>query len=187
MKLVSKVYKKGFSLIEILLVLGIIVVLAVGAFIVYENVSTRSMAEKEKNMIMEIKSNAVALSAQDPDFYKPSRNDWEYYKATILPPEYHNKKDSEFGKSPNGLKFSLASYASNKWQPDHLALRYYKVDKALCFKLITAIEPLAVRVSSGSDLVKDEINGKPLSHKKIGDACSRWDTSVGQLDFEFAT
>lgn len=59
----NKQSKKGFSLLELLLVLGIIAALVVAAFIVYPKVQASQRAEAESNNIATIQAGVKALYA----------------------------------------------------------------------------------------------------------------------------
>ena len=57
----NKKSKKGFSLLELLLVLGIIAALVVAAFIVYPKVQASQRAQAESNNIATIQAGVKAL------------------------------------------------------------------------------------------------------------------------------
>lgn len=58
---------KGFSLIELLLVLGVLAILLVAAFVVYPQVRNRHQANVETQNLLTIKANFIALYARGGD------------------------------------------------------------------------------------------------------------------------
>lgn len=63
-----KINKKGFSLLELLLVLSIIASLIVAAFLIYKKVYTSNKIEKERNNISLIVSATKSLFAGKVDY-----------------------------------------------------------------------------------------------------------------------
>ena len=64
----NKKSKKGFSLLELLLVLGIIAALVVAAFIVYPKVQASQRAQAESNNIATIQAGVKALYSSASSF-----------------------------------------------------------------------------------------------------------------------
>ena len=107
MKKIKKLKKKnGFSLIELLLVLGIIAALAITAFMIYPKVSASNNAQTEATNINTIKASVTSLYSSSPDY---TGLDTEVgIKSKIL--EYRNRHKSlriGYMSNVNNCKFGI--------------------------------------------------------------------------------
>ncbi|MBN3146279.1 prepilin-type N-terminal cleavage/methylation domain-containing protein [Pectobacterium brasiliense] len=83
MLLKNRKYRKGFSLLELLLVLGIVAGLVVSAFIVYPKVQAAQRVEMESKNIAAIQAGVKALYASAPDY--SGLNNTVALNASIFP------------------------------------------------------------------------------------------------------
>lgn len=94
--------QKGFSLIEILLVLGVIAILAIAAFVIYPSVRNRSQANSEVQNLNSIKASINTL-------YSASGGNYRTLTAGIA------NQARVFPSSMNGSNFSASAPIVSSW------------------------------------------------------------------------
>lgn len=131
--------KKGFSLLELLLVLGIIAALVVAAFIVYPKVQASQRAQAESNNIATIQAGVKALYTSASNFDKLTTS--VAVKAKIFPDNMLVGSGTA-AKPVNAFKGDVvvasASTGPSAAQGSSFTITYKNVPAAECTKIITA-------------------------------------------------
>ncbi len=131
--------KKGFSLLELLLVLGIIAALVVAAFIVYPKVQASQRAQAESNNIATIQAGVKALYTSASSFTGLTNS--VAVQAKIFPDNMLSGSGSA-AKPINAFKGNV-TLAADKTGPSgadgsSFTITYSNVPAAECTKIITA-------------------------------------------------
>lgn len=131
--------KKGFSLLELLLVLGIIAALVVAAFIVYPKVQASQRAQAESNNIAAIQAGVKALYTSASSFTGLTNS--VAVQAKIFPDNMLSGSGSA-AKPINAFKGNV-TLAADKTGPSgadgsSFTIIYSNVPAAECTKIITA-------------------------------------------------
>ena len=135
----NKKSKKGFSLLELLLVLGIIAALVVAAFIVYPKVQASQRAQAESNNIATIQAGVKALYTSASSFTGLTNS--VAVQAKIFPDNMLSGSGSA-AKPINAFKGNV-TLAADKTGPSgadgsSFTITYSNVPAAECTKIITA-------------------------------------------------
>ena len=131
--------KKGFSLLELLLVLGIIAALVVAAFIVYPKVQASQRAQAESNNIAAIQAGVKALYTSASSFTGLTNS--VAVQAKIFPDNMLSGSGSA-AKPINAFKGNV-TLAADKTGPSgadgsSFTITYENVPASECTKIITA-------------------------------------------------
>ncbi|MDY4379104.1 type 4 pilus major pilin [Pectobacterium brasiliense] len=135
-------YRKGFSLLELLLVLGIVAGLVVSAFIVYPKVQAAQRVEMESKNIAAIQAGVKALYASAPDY--SGLNNTVALNASIFPDSMLSGEGDE-RTVVNSFKGDVELVASGINQNGNIiadaafSITYYGVPSAECIRLIYAV------------------------------------------------
>lgn len=139
--------KKGFSLIELLLALGVIAAITISAFMIYKNVKSSNIAKEEINNIHMIKSEIKSLYLSSPG-YDGIKTD-VLVKAKVFP-EKMLISDNGTLKPINSFKgdITVVGAADNPEGTNSYGytLRYYNVPSEECIKIVTALQPSFYRI-----------------------------------------
>ncbi|HAT7491864.1 TPA: prepilin-type N-terminal cleavage/methylation domain-containing protein [Raoultella ornithinolytica] len=131
--------KKGFSLLELLLVLGIIAALVVAAFIVYPKVQASQRAQAESNNIATIQAGVKALFTSASSFTGLTNS--VAVQAKIFPDNMLSGSGSA-AKPINAFKGNVTLAAANTGPSAATAssftITYENVPASECTKIITA-------------------------------------------------
>ncbi|MDS7803745.1 type 4 pilus major pilin [Klebsiella oxytoca] len=131
--------KKGFSLLELLLVLGIIAALVVAAFIVYPKVQASQRAQAESNNIATIQAGVKALYTSASSFDKLTTS--VAVQAKIFPDNMLVGSGTA-AKPVNAFKGDVVVASANTGpsaaQGSSFTITYSNVTAAECTKIITA-------------------------------------------------
>ena len=135
----NKKSKKGFSLLELLLVLGIIAALVVAAFIVYPKVQASQRAQAESNNIATIQAGVKALFTSASSFTGLTNS------VAVQAEIFSDKMISGSGsadKTINAFKGNV-TLAADKTGPSgadgsSFTITYENVPASECTKIITA-------------------------------------------------
>ncbi|MGA3808945.1 type 4 pilus major pilin [Escherichia coli] len=136
----NKHNKEGFSLLELLLVLGIIAALVVAAFIVYPKVQASQRAQAESNNIAAIQAGVKALYTSASSFTGLTNS--VAVQAKIFPDNMLSGSGSA-AKPINAFKGNV-TLAADKTGPSGadgsaFIIIYSNVPAAECTKIITAV------------------------------------------------
>ncbi|WP_299999582.1 type 4 pilus major pilin [uncultured Cedecea sp.] len=131
--------KKGFSLLELLLVLGIIAALVVAAFIVYPKVQASQRAQAESNNIATIQAGVKALYTSASSFTGLSNT--VAVQAKIFPDNMLSGSGSA-AQPVNAFKgnviLTAVATGPSKAPGSSFNITYSNVPAAECTKIITA-------------------------------------------------
>lgn len=131
--------KKGFSLLELLLVLGIVAALVVAAFIVYPKVQASQRSQAESNNIATIQAGVKALYTSASSFTGLSNT--VAVQAKIFPDNMLSGSGSA-AKPINAFKgdvtLAVASTGPSKAPGSSFTITYSNVPAAECTKIVTA-------------------------------------------------
>lgn len=133
--------KKGFSLLELLLVLGIIAALVVAAFIVYPKVQASQRSQAESNNIATIQAGVKALYTSTSSF--TGLNNSVAIQAQIFPDNMLSGTDSATPSTPiNAFKGDVIVESANTGpsaaQGSSFTITYKNVPATECTKIIAA-------------------------------------------------
>lgn len=176
----NKKSKKGFSLLELLLVLGIIAALVVAAFIVYPKVQASQRAQAESNNIATIQAGVKALYTSASSF--TGLNNSVAVQAKIFPDNMLSGSGSA-AKPINAFKGNVVVASANTGPSaatgSSFTITYENVPAAECTKIITAAAGNFYIAQVGGATVKEA--GGTLNVAATAAACS--DANSNKLVF----
>ncbi|NNQ95496.1 type IV pilin [Escherichia coli] len=176
----NKKSKKGFSLLVLLLVLGIIAALVVAAFIVYPKVQASQRAQAESNNIATIQAGVKALYTSASSF--TGLNNSVAVQAKIFPDNMLSGSGSA-AKPINAFKGNVvvasADTGPSAATGSSFTITYENVPAAECTKIITAAAGNFYIAQVGSATVKEA--GGTLNVAATAAACS--DANSNKLVF----
>lgn len=176
--------QNGFSLIEILLVLGIIIGFAIGAFFLYQSLSLKSNINLEYNNYIQIKENVLQLSQIEPNLLRADAD----IRNTVIPKESlgniktgYNLKTYLNRSNAATAPFAYDSSFYNSW-----SVRYYDLNQDQCLALVQKLEPVSDYILNVDNEIKAINKPKnkdvPFNKKVMAKACEH---GVSQIDFGF--
>ena len=143
----NKKSKKGFSLLELLLVLGIIAALVVAAFIVYPKVQASQRAKAESNNIAAIQAGVKALYASASSF--TGLTNTVAVQAKIFPDNMLVGSGSSAKPVKGDVTLASANSGPSAAQGSSFTITYSNVPAAECTKIITAVAGNFYAVGAG--------------------------------------
>ncbi|AZV12443.1 MULTISPECIES: type 4 pilus major pilin [Salmonella] len=152
---------RGFSLLEIILVLAIAAVLIIGVFMVYPKVSSSSKVNNDTQLLSTLKAGIHSIWGSTNNFNGLSVD--SVIKANLVPEDY--LEDGEI---------------QNNWGANVLIEPYYDGSYYIAFENISADAcPKFVAAAAGSfykiviagNEIKNDMNNLPLSIDKTALAC----------------
>ena len=162
---------RGFSLIELLLVLAIIAALAITGFVLYPKVKTSNNARTEINNINLIRSSVLSIYSSRPDF--DGLNNEVALQANIFP---DNMVSTNKDKAQNIFKGEVSvdsfSYLSNS---DRFQIKYEGVPSAECIKIVAGLYRSFFSITVGENPVYTNPDYNPdtkLNMEMVTMACS---------------
>ena len=174
--------KKGFSLIELLLVLGIIAALAITAFMIYPKVSSSNNAQTESSNINTIKASLASLYSSSPDYTGLTTD--VGIKSKIFPDTMVNTAGTAAlntfkGAVTLGVSKDSPSGADNS----AFTITYAAVPAAECVKIVSAVASNFYKVTVGGTAVKDNkgsgtTGAVAVDVAKLTAACAAGNTSI---------
>ena len=171
---------KGFSLIEVLLVLGFAAVLIAGAFLAYSSVKSSSQVNRTAQNVSMVAAGIKALYANSPD-YEGLSNEL-VINANIAPEEWVNGDTLVHGLGSGGSKSILISPTNERNRTDGEMFRVHVYNSQpnvkQCVALIKTLAPQfdAVWLKSGYNaggVPMKRINQK-LNLNRTIDYCNRY-------------
>lgn len=186
----SKFFKmkkgKGFSLLELLLVLGIIAALIVAAFIVYPKVRTSQAVDAEAKNIATIRSGILALYASQATI-AGNINNTIAINANIFPENMLQKSGNTVTGVVNSFGGKVTLSATNWVSFGKVVanVQYDNVPKDVCVKLITAVGPTMEIIAVGSYWAKNEMANVSYSVSNTADVCDKISGENGTITFSF--
>lgn len=162
--------KKGFSLLEILLVLGIIASLIVAAFIVYPKIQSSQRAEMEAKNISTIISGVRTLYAGKQNF--TGLNNTVAINAGIIPISMIPDESSSstiVNQFKGNVRLYVSSFGIGGVPNSSFTLIYSDVPAEECVKMLTTVTGDMGGVSINSGRVKEI--GEPLNRVNVTRYC----------------
>lgn len=175
---------KGFSLLELLLVLGVIAALIVGAFIVYPKVRNSQSIDAEAKNIATIRSGILALYASQATI-SGGLNNSIAIQAQIFPDNMLVKNGSAVSKVVNSFGGDVILVTGLWYGKTVATLQYNNVPTELCTKLITAVGSNMFLVTAGGYWALNENVGVPYSVANVSKACGQITDNNTVINFYF--
>lgn len=143
--------KNGFSLIELLLVLGIIAALAITVFMIYPKVATKNNVRDEVNNINAILSGTIALYSSMPTFDGVSNKN--LIESHVFPEVMLSSAKDDVVL--NGFK-GLVEVAPSKDFDGKLEIKYTNVPSEACVNMTTSLLPQFSVIKVNNVTIKHE-------------------------------
>ncbi len=166
--------EKGFSLLELLLVMGIIAALIVAAFIVYPKVRDSQAVDVEAKNIATIRSGLLALYASQATI-AGNINNTIAIRANIFPENMLQKSGNTVTGVVNSFGGKVTLSATNWVSFGKVVanVQYDNVPKDVCVKLVSAVGPTMEIIAVGAYWAKNEMANVSYSIASVTDACSK--------------
>lgn len=147
--------KNGFSLIELLLVLGIIAALAITAFMIYPKVSSSNNAQREASNINTIRASVSSLYSSSPDYHGLTTA--VGIKSKIFPDTMVNTAGTAALNTFKGnVTLATSSFSRSGFVRDSaFSIIYEAVPSAECVKIVSAVQSNFYSILVGKTAVKD--------------------------------
>lgn len=176
--------KQAFSLIEMLLVLGVLSILLLAAFVLYPQLRDSSQANKEASNLASIKAvinNMYLTQGNYQGLMTGLANQARAFPASMNEGNYGNVTSSAIRTSWGGrvqvdnidYEISLRGASSRVLAPNHsFVIRYFNVPVNICLKLIPSAAGNfdSILVGSGSNDT-DVLNDNSLDMEALTTAC----------------
>ena len=171
---------KGFSLVEVLLVLGFAAVLIAGAFLAYSSVKGSSAVNSEAQALATMVAGTKSLFASSPGYDDISAE--VLINAGIVPENHINADRTgivhHLGGTTQQIRVRTAGNASSDIKSFGFDYRFVPENK--CAKFVTAIAPTVDYIAvKGSQIVK--ARGEPLDVAALTAACANGRSQVYTL------
>jgi len=170
---------QGFSLIELLLVLGVLAILLVAAFVVYPQVRDRHQANAEAVNLASIKAAVINLYASKGS-YAGLKNDVAN-QARVVPASMNG---GDYGptvalKSSWGEDITIGAVSSQINVPfvvpgnRSFRIIYTKVPKTICLNMVTAASGNFFKITvNGTDLISNQGGLMDFNTQRAVEACA---------------
>jgi prepilin-type N-terminal cleavage/methylation domain-containing protein len=143
--------QSGFTLIEILLVIGVIAILAIAAFVIFPQVQTSSRANTEREHITAITAGIKQIYGTSS--YNGLNND-TVNMARVFPADMNDNNYSA-GQAIKAIWSGTVDVSPGSGvNPKTFIITYRAVPSAICTKLATSIVQSFEKVSVGATVVK---------------------------------
>ena len=145
--------KKGFSLLELLLVLGIIAALVVAAFIVYPKVQASQRSQAESNNIAAIQAGVKSLYSSTSNYTGLSNS--VAIQAKIFPDNMLNgSKNLAYSSFGGDVALASENTGPTGALGSSFIITYYGVPPTECTKIMTAVAGNFYKAQVESVIVK---------------------------------
>ena len=178
MKIV-KITKKGFSLLEILLVLAIAATLVIGAFIIYPKARDNANANTLFNEIGMIRAAVQELYGSRPGYL--GLNNQVLRDSNLLPKSMYSPNGQFMSHAGNNISLSVP------WNTSY-SIQISNVSNATCIKLVKnlyngmkGVNTVQINNTGYSDYSTD------MNMQTISNACSRNDYGTTTPDNNFVS
>jgi prepilin-type N-terminal cleavage/methylation domain-containing protein len=176
--------KKGYTLIELLLALGISAILVIMIFFVYIKVSNEKMVNAEITKINTIAAGVENLYAGQPSY--KGINLESIIKAEIFPDNMLIKDGGEVFDVLNGLGGRVEVSESGDLKDNSFMISYFGVYGDSCFKLPLALDQTFEIINVGVYSIKNPAaSGGVLDKTRLLDACRAADRDGYTYDIQF--
>lgn len=172
-------FKNGFSLIEILVVVGFITLAGIGAYVLYQKITENSLINKESTSMKRIFNDSHQIVSVSPGKLNLSATLLSQYgiidKEFIVNGAYTNKL---------GTPIIFSSIYGNNQRITHLKVEYTHMSEEFCSRLINIYEPYTDFISVGMNVVKNHVNPDDnidYDMNKAFDDCSK--SAIPNNDF----
>lgn len=169
----------GFSLIELLLVLGVLAILLIAAFVVYPQVRDRNQINQELTNLTAIKANVSSLYASRRNYeslntgianqarvFPSSINGGDYRDGAGLTPSW----GGSIGIGPYPV--AIGGYGAN----GTYMISYTDVPQSVCLGFLSGAAPNFLRMSVNGKRVLDLPEGERFDVGAAAEACQNSDT-----------
>ena len=178
----NKQSNKGFTLIEILLVVGFIAIAAIGVYFVYNKVQVGNQANTEARNIDTLRAGITSM-------YKATRNYSTVNNLVVNQARITPDNMREAGAATNVITNSFggnvtiapATLGNGGGTANGFSIRYENVPGAVCSKLVSGAGSQFNQVTVAGTVVKTFGNNTPLEVEKAAAAC---DTDHVRILFE---
>lgn len=170
MTLIRNKKNKGFSLLELLLVLGIIAALVVGAFIVYPKVQASQRAEAESKNIATIQAGIKSLYTSASSF--SGLTNTVAVQSKVFPDNMlvgTGSSASVVNAFKGKVTLDVSTDSPSKAANSAFTITYENVPAAECTKIVSAAASNFYMAKVGSTVVKPA--GSELSVTDVAKAC----------------
>lgn len=164
--------RKGFSLLELLLVLGIIAALIVAAFIVYPKVRTSQIVDAEAKNIATIRAGLLALYSATSNI--SGVNNTVGINAQIFPDNMLVKSGGTVSDVVNGFKGKVSLSSTNFVSMGKVVfnISYANIPQEACVKLVSAVAPSMAIISVNGNYAKSELSNVDWDVATASSACT---------------
>lgn len=173
--------KRGFTLIEILLVVGFIAIAGVVVYSTFNKVQTGNLANTEARNIQTLRAGIKGLYGAKQDF--TGLTNTVARQAKLVPENMVGSGAADivsgFGTPVTVTSFA-AGFGTNPIANNAFTISYTGVPSSACSKLVSAIAPSFNRVTIGTTVVRDTVaTGEAFD---IAGAAAACDVASGAVD-----
>lgn len=164
---VNKNKNAGFTLLELLLVIGIAAIIGAGIYMVYNKVSVGQQAESESRTLDTLRAGVKSIYAASPDYGTVTKA--VLIAGRVVPDNMVSGTNlvNSFGGSVTVLPKNLGAGTNNGFE-----ITYPSVPGAVCAKLVTTAGAQFDAVTVGTTAVKTFGTNAPIDVAATTTACN---------------